>query len=71
MGDIYTKAVLSVIAGALLALAAQGALKQASAQPVGCGSDVNNPCFVTIFSSTDRPVVVGVMNLPVPVRIVP
>jgi hypothetical protein len=45
--DRYTKIVLTVIAGALVALVAQNAIAPAQAQlGLGCGSKAK-PCFVT------------------------
>jgi hypothetical protein len=44
--DRYTKLVLTVIAGALVALVVQNAIAPAQAQFGGCGAKAK-PCFVT------------------------
>lgn len=46
MIDRYTKAVLTVIALALLALAGQGAVRDAGAQYGSCGSSKFSACFI-------------------------
>jgi hypothetical protein len=43
--DLYTKAVLTVIAIALTGMACQNLLVDATAQPLTCGTP-NMPCFV-------------------------
>lgn len=47
MADAYTKAVLTVIAAALIALAAQDAATPAAAVGEGCGSRWD-PCHVVV-----------------------
>lgn len=44
--DIYTKAVLTVIAGALVTLAWQGGVGSANAIGQGCGTSFTNACYV-------------------------
>jgi len=46
MVDRYTKAVLTMIAVALAAIAIENAVKIASAQQEACGSDQSHACFV-------------------------
>jgi hypothetical protein len=46
MVDIYTKAVLTVIALALTLLAAENLMQRAAAQQSPCGSQ-SNPCHIT------------------------
>lgn len=47
MTDRYTKAVLTVIAAALVLIAAQLGTPRATAQfGDGCGEDMRNPCYV-------------------------
>ena len=46
MSDRYTKAVLTVIAAALVWLAFQGLIPRAGAQMSGCGFE-GNPCIIT------------------------
>ena len=46
MSDRYTKAVLTVIAAALVLLAFQGLIPRAGAQMSGCGFE-GNPCIIT------------------------
>ena len=48
MIDTYTKAVLTIIAAALIAVVVQGSIEDASATADGCGDSIRNPCFVTI-----------------------
>jgi hypothetical protein len=53
MTDIYTKAVLTVIALALVALVAQQAVPRASAQfglALGCDGSPNAPCFIRLMN---------------------
>ena len=50
MVDKYTKAVLTVIAAALLGIVAQNAMQPASAQAVPCGAAMA-PCSVVITGS--------------------
>jgi hypothetical protein len=51
--DMYSKAVLTVIAGALVALVAQGGVHNAIAQSQSCGG-FSSPCFVK-FKTDDEP----------------
>ena len=45
--DLYTKAVLTLIAGALVVIAWQGTVRPANAQlGLGCGSSQSLPCYV-------------------------
>lgn len=53
MVDYYTKAVLTVIATALVILVGQGVIRPSSAQNVGCGG-AGAPCAV--FWSAPMPV---------------
>lgn len=47
MIDRYTKCVLTVIAGTLLAIAIQLSIPRASAQlGVACGASISFPCYV-------------------------
>jgi len=46
MIDLYTKTVLTVIAGALLSLVVQNFSGQAVAQGGGCGATARTPCWV-------------------------
>jgi hypothetical protein len=50
MLDVYTKAILTVIAASLFALAIQHVAKPASAQ-IGsqCGGQRDLPCYITII----------------------
>jgi hypothetical protein len=50
MIDSYTKAVLSVIAAALIVLAVENLLQEAKAQTTACGT-YQNPCLVTTDAS--------------------
>ena len=45
--DRYTKAVLTVIAGALVLLAVQNFSSPATAQMSGCGLERLNPCYIS------------------------
>jgi hypothetical protein len=56
--DLYTKAVLTIIAAALVAIAWQGGVRPANAQMSACGSYLT-PCYV----ETTRTVNVWVENL--------
>jgi hypothetical protein len=49
MGDWYLKAVLTVIAGALVAIAVQNGVQPARALGDGCGSSFD-PCYVSTRS---------------------
>lgn len=62
MIDTYTKAVLSVIAAALVVLAVETLLPGAKAQTATCGTD-ENPCVVTTNSGQ------LFMNLPPKVKV--
>jgi hypothetical protein len=55
MIDTYTKAILTVIAGALIALVIQNSVRPATANEPPCGR-VRNPCYVT--STGDDPITV-------------
>lgn len=57
--DMYTKAVLTVIAAGLIALVAQNGLKPAYALGDGCGT-AGDPCYIDYFTLSGRglPVVV-------------
>jgi hypothetical protein len=57
MTDHYTKAVLTVIAIALVVIAARGFVPQAGAQD-GCGSDSMSACYVR----TDVPLAVRIVR---------
>lgn len=46
MVDRYTKCILTVIAGALVAIAVQQELRPATAQGGGCGLVVDQACWV-------------------------
>jgi hypothetical protein len=46
MIDRYTKAVLTVIAAALMTLAVERIVPGASAQSGGCGDSSQNACFI-------------------------
>jgi hypothetical protein len=46
MIDLYTKTVLTVIAVALVGIAAQQAIPGATAQPASTGGQEANPCAV-------------------------
>jgi hypothetical protein len=48
MTDRYTKAVLTAIAAALLALVFQQAIPRVAAQISSCGSSSYNSCHITI-----------------------
>jgi hypothetical protein len=53
MTDTYTKAVLTVIALALVALVAEQAVPRANAQfgfALGCDGSFNAPCFIRIVN---------------------
>jgi hypothetical protein len=52
MADMYTKAVLTVIAGALVALVVQRAFEPAIAQGISCGIEV--PCKVETYYRDSR-----------------
>jgi hypothetical protein len=54
MVDRYTKAVLTIIAGALVALVMQNYPRSSSAQEPGCGGYGQSPCAVAW--STPMPV---------------
>jgi hypothetical protein len=62
--DLYTKTVLTLIAGALVVIAWQGAVRPANAQfATGCGLSQITPCYVTP-STTFGGFPVSVMNWP-------
>jgi len=46
--DLYTKAVLTIIAGALVVIAWQGWLRPATAQGSGCGGSPFSACYVKL-----------------------
>ena len=54
--DLYTKAVLTVIAVSLAVLAVRGGIEPARALGDGCGSRYH-PCYVTLDSTLDVNVV--------------
>ena len=58
MIDRYTKAVLTVIAAALVALVGQNAIGGASAQDEPCGRYKISPCYVEATSVTGMSVFV-------------
>ena len=51
MVDRYTKVILTVIAAALVALAARQAVPSASAAGSECSGTYFDPCWVKIFSN--------------------
>lgn len=55
--DLYTKAVLTVIAVSLAVLAVRGGIEPARALGDGCGDSRLNPCYVTLDSTLDVNVV--------------
>lgn len=55
--DLYTKTVLTIIAGALTALVWQGALRPANAVSE-CGGARSNACYVSLVNSASVPVTV-------------
>lgn len=46
MQDRFTKSCLATIAAALIVIAVQGAIPDATAQGGGCGENISNPCWV-------------------------
>lgn len=58
--DRYTKAVLTVIAAALVVLAVQQAMPRAHALGEGCGAAPSLACYVT--SSPSDPVYIAVVR---------
>ena len=48
MIDSYSKVVMTIIAGALLALVFQNGVQRASAQRDGCGLTQRDPCYVSV-----------------------
>jgi hypothetical protein len=55
--DLYTKTVLTIIAGALAVLAWQGTLRPANAVSE-CGGSRSNVCYVVLVNSSSVPVTV-------------
>lgn len=64
MIDLYTKAVLTIIAGALVAIVVRGPLGPTSANAFGegCGDRID-PCHVTLGEKVQ--IDTGVLGLPV------
>ena len=58
MIDRYTKAVLTVIAASLTAIAIEQAIPAAHAQSAGCTGSSNGPCYVTPYPGLPFKVVV-------------
>ena len=58
MPDFYTKAVLTVIAVSLSAIASQGSpITRVRADTAGC-NDYNNPCYVELRTGHNIPIVI-------------
>ena len=54
MIDAYSKVVLTVIAAALVAIAAKGLVGSATAQLAsGCGSSGYKPCYVALMNTVE------------------
>ena len=60
--DSYSKAMLIVIAAALVALVAQNVSKSAVAQNLQCGTSLQSPCAVQI--ANQAPIAVRVVSQP-------
>ncbi|MEM7464811.1 MAG: hypothetical protein AAF362_19240 [Pseudomonadota bacterium] len=52
--DLYSKAIFTVIAISLAAIAIQGSIPKANAVGEGCGLKPDRPCFVTTPFDVDR-----------------
>jgi hypothetical protein len=60
MTDRYTKAVLTIIAVALAAIAAENGVKIARAAKEACGSSQSDACYVRTEYSTGSPLSVKI-----------